>query len=64
MRRLKYATVTTPDHAVVVTTWQEPRAKGSRQYADHYRFAIDGRILDEGTLDLDDQATPRAPDHR
>jgi hypothetical protein len=71
MRRLHYATVTTDAHAVVVTTWQEAKAKGSRQYVDHYRMAIDGRTLDEGTLELENRPIPCSawdscpnPDHK
>ena len=51
MKKLQYATVATEAHSVVVSTWQEPAGKGSRRYVDHYRMTVDGRVLDEGTLD-------------
>jgi len=43
MHHLRYHTVTSERHTAVVSTWQQ---------GDDlcYRFRLDGRVLDEGTL--------------
>jgi hypothetical protein len=50
MKGVKYATVRNEKHTITVRTWRERKGPGSRVFEDHYRFVLDGKILDEGTL--------------
>lgn len=50
MKSLRYATAVSDRHSVTVTTWRERKAPGSRVFVDHYKFTLDGKTLDEGTL--------------
>ena len=50
MKGLKYVTAHNDNHTIGVRTWRERKAPGSRVFVDHYRFILDGKVLDEGVL--------------
>jgi hypothetical protein len=54
VKDLKYAVARNEKHNIIVATWQERKAKDSRQFVDHYKITIDGKVLDEGVLNTED----------